>query len=495
MMRGALGAPGRYVGAGLVLSFVSAVAGAQADSVVFSADTVRGFHGPTMPAERLTVRRRETVGGTTFEHSVVSLVVRATKPARRAPVVFLMGGPGVPASIIARIPPYFDLFARLRDDGDVVLMDQRGTGLSTPSIDCPETAPPDSGFLLSLERLTRAVARIYASCVGHWRGSGVPPEAYTPSAVSEDVERARVALGAERVSVLGMSYGTLLAIEYAQRFPGRVDRVALQGAMSREHGARRPVRLDSLLTRVAEAVGADSVGRSLSSDLRRDLGGVLQELDARPRPVRVANAAGDSVTIPVGGDGLRAIVTGRLGDPRLPALVGTLRDGDPRVLAQFVGSLYRDLAAGAGTLFGRTVYCAAPPSEGRLRVTRREAGGFLLGAVFDNAVYEREFCGGMSLRFERRDPARLAPLGRPGLIVAGTLDDRTPLGNTKDILPAFSPASLVVVENGGHELLVADDVRDVVARFLAGEPVGATRLRHARPRFDSVEEALRPPRR
>ena len=471
-------------------------AAAQGDSVAFTPDTIRAFDGRAVAVDRLTLRVREPgAGNSVFEHRVVSLVMRGPDSTKRPPLVFLMGGPGIPASLIARVPPYLTLFERLRASGDVVLLDQRGTGLSTPSLDCPAGAPPDSGLLLSLEHLTRDVARVYAACAGRLRAAGVPMEAYATAAVAEDVDRVRRALGSERVRLLGMSYGTLLALEYAERFPDRVDRVALQGAMGREHGARRPKELDALFDRLAAAVARDSVGMSLTSDLRRDVAALLRAFDARPRVVSFPDTKGDTVRLPVGGDRLRAVISGRLGDTRLPALVSTLKGGDARVLAQLVGSLYRDLAQGGGPLFGRAMYCSSPPSEARTRAARAEAAGTLLGPIFDNAVYEAAFCGEIGFRFARGDPPPLRPVARPALIVGGTLDDRTPLDNAKDLLPVFARASLVTVENGGHELLVEGDVREVVARFLAGDDVASLTLKHAGPHFATVAEALAPPRR
>jgi hypothetical protein len=69
-----------------------------------------------MPAEqvRISVPERRA-------HPNRSITMR---PGRS--IVFLMGGPGMPGSVMAPIPPYFTLFQRLREIGDVVIPDQRG---------------------------------------------------------------------------------------------------------------------------------------------------------------------------------------------------------------------------------------------------------------------------------------------------------------------------------------------------------------------------------
>jgi pimeloyl-ACP methyl ester carboxylesterase len=74
--------------------------------------------------------------------------------------VFLMGGPGIPGSVLAPIPPYFDLFDRLSEKADVVVLDQRGLGESVPKVDCP---PP-------LERVSPSLFESKAEAAGCLRG-------------------------------------------------------------------------------------------------------------------------------------------------------------------------------------------------------------------------------------------------------------------------------------------------------------------------------------
>jgi pimeloyl-ACP methyl ester carboxylesterase len=469
---------------------IARAAPAASDTVEITRDKLQAYDGRSADVDRLTLRVAEAGadGEKPFEHRVSALVLRGPSPATRAPIVFLMGGPGVPASTIARIPPYFTLFQRLQKLADVVLVDQRGTGASAPTLDCPAGAPPDPGFLVGMDDLSRALSTSNAACARSLRDRGIPLEAYSPMAIAVDLERVREALGAERLALLGFSYGTRLALEYARRFPARVDRVALQGPLGPEHVVRLPSVLDALLARVAASVRRDPTGHALVDDLPRRIAALLRSFDAAPRAVTV----GDGVTVRVGGDGLRAIIGGHLGDPRLPALVAGLRRDDRRLLTMLVAGLYGDLAKGGGSLFGRAMYCAAPGSAAREKRAAAETRRSPLGAVFDNIPQQAAFCAASGLRFSRRDPEPLPPIGRPGLVIAGTFDDRTPLPNAAEVARAFSPSATVTVENGGHELLPDDDVQDLVARFFAGEPVRSQVLSHPAPRYATMEEALTP---
>ncbi|WP_420605390.1 prolyl aminopeptidase [Novosphingopyxis sp.] len=99
------------------------------------------------------------------------------------PAVFLHGGPGGGCS-----PEHRRLFDPKRYD--VMLFDQRGCGRSTP----------------------------HASL-----------EANTTWHLVEDVERLRALTGAEKWQVFGGSWGSTLALAYAETHPGRVDELVLRG--------------------------------------------------------------------------------------------------------------------------------------------------------------------------------------------------------------------------------------------------------------------------
>ena len=52
--------------------------------------------------------------------------LKSSAPRPTAPIVYLSGGPGVPASGMARVPVYYELFEKLRQVGDVILLDSAG---------------------------------------------------------------------------------------------------------------------------------------------------------------------------------------------------------------------------------------------------------------------------------------------------------------------------------------------------------------------------------
>ena len=100
----------------------------------------------------------------------------------------------------------------------VIGFDQRGTGASG-LLRCKE-----------LERDGRLRSTVAASSCA--AAGSVPQRAFytTPDSV-EDMEAIRQAVGARKLTLFGISYGTELALAYARAYPARVDRLILDSVV------------------------------------------------------------------------------------------------------------------------------------------------------------------------------------------------------------------------------------------------------------------------
>ncbi|MFE2328729.1 alpha/beta hydrolase [Streptomyces sp. NPDC059385] len=117
---------------------------------------------------------------------------------------------------------------------DVIGFDPRGVGKSEPALDCgaghfaavrPDSVPRDA----ATERANLDRVRSFAeSC--RTRHADVLPYIGTVSA-ARDIEVLRGALGAERISYFGYSYGTYLGAVYAKLHPTRVHRLVLDSVV------------------------------------------------------------------------------------------------------------------------------------------------------------------------------------------------------------------------------------------------------------------------
>jgi pimeloyl-ACP methyl ester carboxylesterase len=150
----------------------------------------------------------------------VSLFVsrrRATDPANRLGVLLVNpGGPGGPAYDTIRSSAQF-LTPEVRARFDVIGVDPRGTQRSAPLV-C------DSSRAIRIGDID-GVARSCAIT------DGAQLQVMDTETAARDMESVRVALGEERISYLGMSYGTYLGAVYRQLFSNRVGSMILDSAI------------------------------------------------------------------------------------------------------------------------------------------------------------------------------------------------------------------------------------------------------------------------
>ena len=160
-----------------------------------------------VPEDRLT--------GTGRTITVQFVVIRATGPHRAPdPVVYFAGGPGgsAVAEIRSELPDLLNLNARR----DLVFIEQRGTGQSSP-LSCP--AFPDLGG--GTARLRAAVT----SCLAHLHGD---LRFYTTAMYADDASQVLGDLHYAKVNLIGISYGTAAEQVFLLRHPGRVRTITMQ---------------------------------------------------------------------------------------------------------------------------------------------------------------------------------------------------------------------------------------------------------------------------
>lgn len=145
------------------------------------------------------------------EISVFTREVAAPDGRERPYLVFLQGGPGFEA--LRPTSPPTGWLARALLDFRVLLLDQRGTGRSTPiGAVLPGATPAEQA-----EHLT------------HFRADSIV----------RDLERIRADLGVDRWSLLGQSFGGFTALSYLSLAPEGLREVLVTGGVAPVH--QRPV--------------------------------------------------------------------------------------------------------------------------------------------------------------------------------------------------------------------------------------------------------------
>jgi len=159
--------------------------------------------------------------------------VKATEPEHRIGVLFLApGGPGQSGIDIFTLGRSRLSTGELRKRFDVVTWDQRGVGRSHEikcSLDLLSQWPADyPSSEQAYQDLLAYNAKLGADCRSHT--GPVFDHVDTLSAV-RDLDAIRAALGEEKISLHGTSYGTQVGQQYAELFPNRLRAMALDSNM------------------------------------------------------------------------------------------------------------------------------------------------------------------------------------------------------------------------------------------------------------------------
>ena len=143
------------------------------------------------------------------------------------------GGPGFGGSSLADDAQYY--FSQdLIDHFDIIAWDPRGTGESTPAVDCVDTFDEYFGLDSPPETPEEKQALIDASQAFNDKcaeNSGTILPYISTQASAQDINSLRLALGEEKVSYFGFSYGSELGTTWATMFPETVRAIVVDGAV------------------------------------------------------------------------------------------------------------------------------------------------------------------------------------------------------------------------------------------------------------------------
>ncbi|WP_435860368.1 alpha/beta fold hydrolase [Streptomyces scabiei] len=205
--------------------------------------------------------------------------IPATDTARRVGALLLNGG-GPGGQTIGDPPWIRSTMKEVGERYDVVGVDPRFVGRSTP-LDCHwPTGSFIRGAGADRAGFDRAVgfAKELADRCARTRGDVLPY--ITTRNTARDMDIVRAALGERRISYLGYSYGTYLGQVYATMFPGRTDRVVLDGLVDPGRYHPRLLRGTAPANRHAlEGWAAWAAARDTTYRLGRTRSAVLATVD------------------------------------------------------------------------------------------------------------------------------------------------------------------------------------------------------------------------
>lgn len=395
--------------------------------------------------------------------------VPARDPSRRIGSLFVnFGGPGGDAAATVRAIGA-DLFAGVNDRFDVVGMDPRGVGESSPSIDCranqetegvyaqPFERPETLDVRAMVDRDTRYIRR----CIQLNRE--VLPYVSTAN-VARDMDYLRGAVGDRRLTYLGFSYGTFLGATYQSMFPSHVRAMVLDGALDPDQYVNDPLSsLDEQTAGFERAIGRFLQACAARQDQCLGFGGedpwsALDELVERANETPIPASNGD----PVDGEDVDAAVTQAVYAKQLwpdlaYGLARAAQDDRGEVLRAIDDLFYGRLDDGTyDPITDRyfTISALEQRYPHDLRTFLRE--GFRSYNDYDHAWWNHgytELAWGL-YPIKARD-AFYGPFRNPAsapktLVVGTTYDPATPYKEAKRLVSQLGNAELLTMRGDGH---------------------------------------------
>ncbi|HXS01225.1 MAG TPA: alpha/beta hydrolase [Pyrinomonadaceae bacterium] len=394
------------------------------------------------------------------------------------PIVYLAGGPGGSGIFTAK-GPRFPLFMALREIGDVIAFDQRGTGFSKPNLGCYERLSFPLDVAPTREAAIKEMRENSEGCKTYWRDiQRVDLTGYNTNESADDLEDLRKALGVNQISLWSISYGTHLAFATMRRHPKSIHRAILAGTEGPDHTYKLPSNIQKHLEDLAALIKADpQIGKEIP-DFLGLMKSVFDRLDAQPETVEITDQRTKLKTkVIVNKFVMQFIVANNIGTTvtaRFPALFYRASKGDFTNPAQvWLNQSRSDI----GSAMSYMMDCASGQTATRREQISREAKGTLLEDIFNFPF--PEVCE--EWKAPDLGDAFRAPLQSdiPLLFISGTLDARTPISNAEEYRKGFSNSTHIIIEGAVHSdplFLSSPKIKDGMMEFLRGQQVTVTKI-------------------
>lgn len=391
----------------------------------------------------------------------------------KVPLVVLNDVDGLPGTIYAarlakHLPPeFFDTFS-------LIGLDRRGTGNSAAARCVPETIrrtmvdadPAD----LPIDVWLEAAQTAGQQC-------SIQLEAQLPAIdtwrTAADLETLRDALGVPRLNAIGHGEGSRVLSVFADRYPGRVGRMVLDGVPDpTQDAAVRQEGMAKGAEAAFDAFAQDCVNRhcELGTDPERELLNLLGQLRESPLsdPTRLDVTAGSA---------MQALLIGLADRDRWPALATALAragDRDPSGLIDLLEPVVLGTTVQAATM-DSTLVTTCNDTKTRLSPERIEQFGKdwtkrypLFGPI---ATRQLALCSPWTVP-NKALPTPVAD-GAPPIVVLGTAADAvTPEQGTERAVQQLASGVYVSWQGGGHGALsYSDCATDAALAFLTDAKV------------------------
>ena len=421
------------------------------------------------------------------------VVIKASGGSRQPdPVVFLSGGPGQGVGVDKDGMKdwwEYDKHWTWMKNRDLILFEQRGTGISEPSLNCPEVDERGVELMQGMQdqdQVRAVYGEALEACRARLVGAGIDLSKYGSRDTATDLAELRQALGIKQWNLAGVSYGTRLALTAMRDHPQGIRSVILDSPYPPEVRAyeSQHAGVEAAFEKLFAACRMTDYCRFNYPDLERSLFKTIAWLDTRPLPVTVPDPRdGKPIKVRVSGQTLVELSRYALAFDDARYVVPYFLDGvaliDPSVLEPMMANMVESsLGLGLGD-FSEGKYFSIECNE-EIPFNDKER-------VAKDAAQHRRFAG-FAYQLEEMavcehwangpaDPSLKEPIKSPipTLVLSGEVDPITPTEFAEVAVSRLDNGHLTTVLGRGHSLLTTSECAMKTAAAFLKKPTAAVK--------------------
>jgi pimeloyl-ACP methyl ester carboxylesterase len=405
-----------------------------------------------------------------------------------SPIIYLAGGPGGSGIATVSYPGFrFPLFMAMREFGDVIALDQRGTGKSRTAPECTskQSIPPNNPLNEAL--LTKHYRLAAVECVDFWTSEGVDVLGYTTVESVRDIDQLRQHFNTDKVTLWGISYGSHLALASLKMMPEKIDKVIIASAEGLNQTVKLPARTDAYFARLQLAINQQPKAAETYPDIKALMNRVHQRLDDNPVQVMLTPEGTEPTKFLFQRIHMQGMAAGMIADPhrgvpRMLELYNAIDHGVTEMLPSIIerAGLNNPYISFDVMSFGMDI--ASGVTERKLQLVDQQSQYALLGRLLNFPMPQlNRVVDGLDLGDEFRQYPKSDV---PTLLLTGTLDGRTYIKSQQEATRGLTNLTQVMVKNGGHNVfMLSPQITGVIQDFMRNKVLDTTEIEFQLPDF------------
>ena len=386
----------------------------------------------------------------------VAVVPALSSQILEDPLVVFSGGPGQAASEMGSLVGA--AFRSIREHREIILIDQRGTGKSTP-LRCAD----DDESVYSASKHSMSIQSCRAKI-------NFAVEYFTMENVIEDTHTILENLGYHTVNLWGASWGTRTAVHYLRRYPDQVRTVIVDGVLPPDIGIfeTSPISTTRALSKLYDACRGDEACAGAYGDVEA----TINELSAKASRGALKYSGADPITGEQVTQGISFItlvqnIRGILYAPQkatmLPMALDKFNQGDGRA---FMALTSEGVMMSKSLYLGSTLSLLCGEEVPRISSVRAKEVG--AGHMTQDTYYQywRTACKAWPSLSGDDDIHLPLVSDVPMLILSGELDPVTPPSMGEHLAKTFANSRHIIVQGVGHNVSYQGCVPKMLGAFL-----------------------------